>query len=200
MFTKSALKPILVLFVIMLLSTLAVGSAVTAKEPTLTSKSINPAALTGPIQGGPGFISVSTYGFKPFLPTWTMAYSNTWLYNNGSDGANYIAPVNLPHGAIITKLVLFSYDNVPGGGIDFYLQAVDLFNGSLTEVASASSNQSDGLGYVEGEVYAPMSNINNQLYSYVLEADIPHGFGSNLCLVNVRIDYGYPSYFPTVLK
>lgn len=195
MFAKFGFKPVFVLFVVILLSTLAAGSTVTAKESGLTTGAIA-AGDPDPIPGGPGFISVSTYGFKPYLPTWTMAYSNTWMYNDGTEGANYIAPVNLPHGANLTKVVFFYYDTVPGVGMDYYLQRVNMFDGSLTEVAGGSSTGSDGFGYVEIPIYEPL--IDNQLYSYVIEADFPGGFGTNLSLINIRIDYGYSSFLANI--
>jgi hypothetical protein len=197
MFAKFGFKPVLVLFAVVLLSTLAAGSTVTAKEGAFNTGAI-PAVIPDPVPGGPGFISVSTYGFKPYDPAWTLGYSNTWMYNNGTEGANYITSVNLPHGAILTKVVFFYYDTVPGGGMDYYLQSVNMFDGSLTEVAGGSSNGSDGFGYVEIPIYEPL--IDNQLYSYVIEADFPGGFGTNLSLINIRIDYGYSSFLANVQK
>ena len=197
MFAKFGFKSVLVLFVIVLLSVLATGSTVTAKESALTTGAIL-ATDPEPIPGGPGFISVSTYGFKPYLPTWTMAYSNTWMYNDGAEAAAYITPVNLPHGANLTKVVFFYYDTVPEGGMNYYLQAVNMFDGTLTDVASGSSNGADGFGYVEIPIYEPL--INNQLYSYVLEADFPGGLGVNLSLINIRIDYSYSSFLANIQK
>ena len=153
MFTKFGLKLVLVLFVVVLLFTLVTGSGVKANENALSTVAVS-AVDPEPIPGGPGFISVSTYGFKPYLPTWTMAYSNTWMYNDGATSANYIASVNLPHGANLTKVVFFYYDTIPGGGMDYYLQRVNMFDGSLTEVAGGSSIGSEGVGYVVMPIYA----------------------------------------------
>lgn len=197
MFAKFGFKPVLVLFVVVLLSTLVTGSTVTAMESALTTGAI-PAVDPEPIPGGPGFISVSTYGFKPYISTDTMAYSNTGMYNDGATAAAYISPVNLPHGANITKVVFFYYDTIPSDEMTYYLQAVNMFTGLITEVAGGSSNGAEGFGYVEIPIYEPL--INNQLYSYGILTHIPGGFGTNLSLINIRIDYGYSSFLVNLQK
>ena len=201
MFTKFALKSILVLCVIILLSTLVVGSAVTAKQSPFSNAILAAPperALQGgsPVPGGPGFISVSTFGFKPYYPSTNLAYTNTWIYNDSSSYGVYFSPVNLPHGATITKVLFFYYDTVVGANMTFYLERVNLFDGSHTEVAQVNSTGSAGYGYVESVIFIPA--VNNQLYSYIIEADIPGGYLANLSLINIRIDYGYPVYLPTV--
>ena len=202
MSAKFALRPILVLCVIMLLSTLVVGSAVSAKESPLS-----PAIMAappeqsiqggGPVPGGPGFISVSTFSFKPHNSLMNLSYGNAVMYNAGGSGGIYFAPVNLPHGASLTKVLFFYHDTVTED-MNFYMERVNMFDGSTQVVASATSTGIAGNGYVESTIFERI--INNQLYSYILRVDIPGGVGGGLSLFTIRIDYSYPVYLPTVQK
>ena len=197
MVTKFALKPFLVLFVVMLLSTLVVGSAVIAKEGAFSTVT-SPASVPVPIDGGPGFISVSTFGFVPYAPEMLLTHNNMWLENGSQTDGVYFAPVYLPHKANLTKVVFFYYDTVPADMV-FYLERVNLFTGDRAEAARAYPTGTAGFSTIECDLFEPYL-IDNQLYSYILQVDIPGGYSSNLSLINIRIDYGYTGYFPTIQR
>ena len=202
MLTKFALRSTLIFCVIMLLSTLVVGSAVSAQEnplnPTILAAPPEQSIQGGsPVPGGPGFISVSTFGFQPCYPTTNLAHNNTWMYNDSQTFGVYYAPVNLPQGATLTKVLFFYNDSAPVN-MTFYLMSINMFDGSHLEVAQVNSTGSSGYGYVESPIFVPV--VNNQLYSYIIEVDIPGGHSANLSLINIRIDYDYPVFLPTIQK
>jgi len=130
MLTKFALRSILVLCVMVLLSTVMVGSAVTGKESTQPNT-----ALTFPpelLSGGPGYISVSNFGFTPYESTMKLEYSNMWMCNGDAapgDGI-YFAPVNLPHGATITRVLFFYWDSTSPTDMSFLLERVYMLDGA----------------------------------------------------------------------
>ncbi len=203
MITKFTLKSFLVLCISILLSTVMVGSAVTAQEvvhdnPILAAPPEQTIQGGSPVPGGPGFISVSSFAFKPFSSDDSQIYDVTWMYNGGADMASFIAPVYLPHDATITKVVFFFYDGITGADLILSLLRVNMFDGSVTPVARGYSSTSSGLGFIEAPISIPL--VDNQLYSYILDVDIPGGHYGSLSLINVRIDYSYPSYLPCVQK
>jgi len=204
MITKFTLKSFLVLCISILLSTVMVGSAVTAQEvvhnnPLLAATPQQSIQGGSPVPGGPGFISVSSFAFKPYSSETIQKYESTWMYNGGSDLGIFIAPIYLPHNATITKVVFFFYDEVQTQDLILSLKRLNLYDGSVSAyVALTYSSIDSGYGFVESPISETL--INNQMYSYILDVDIPGGYLSSLSLINVRIDYSYPSYLPCVQK
>ena len=203
MSAKFAHKFTLILCVMLMLSTLAVSSAVSAQQNTPENAilAVPPdQSIQGgsPVPGGPGFISVSTFGFKPQDPTMDLSYSTTRMFNDGVTSGLYFAPVNLPDGASLTHVLFFYYDTVVADNMHFYLLRVNMFDGSTEQVARVFADSSTGYAYVESAIFRP--TVDNQLYSYILEVGIPSGFDKELSLINVRIDYSYPVFLPTVQK
>jgi hypothetical protein len=52
--------------------------------------------LGAPIPGGPGFLSVGIYAFKPSSQTTSFSYAGGRLMNMGDHPAIFAAPVHLP--------------------------------------------------------------------------------------------------------
>ena len=209
MSAKFALKFILVISVIILISTLVVGSAVSAKERPLESAIFLDAPPQVdlhqiiPAPGGPGFISIMGGTFTPTDETirWNVnagELSNPDTENTGT----YIAPVNLPQGAVVKQLVVFYNDlRTDNLSVDLRRKTIDQF---FQNLASVSSQGTDGYGSsVNDTINVNFKKIDNLTYSYAVTAYIPKCCGvsyPDLYLVSVRIDYDYPVYIPTVQK
>lgn len=158
------------------------------------------------ILGGPGFVSLHPSAFSPLNSSSLYGFFQiSELYNSGTNPGYYLAPVNLPHNATITKLVVYFFDfSNDANNITVELYQCDYgYNGcadnppmgSATTTYQAENNQ---YGYVETISFNP-TVVNLQSFSYVLKLTIPGGLGDTLSLVNVRVDYGYdPLYFPLV--
>ncbi len=71
-----------------------------------------------------------------------------------------------------------------------------MFDGSSQKIVQATPTTSNGYAYVESTTIEPL--IDNKLYSYILEVDLPGGSGVNLSLINIRIHYDFPDLLPTV--
>jgi len=157
------------------------------------------------IPGGPGFVSIHPSQFLP-------KYSNTEygfyvikeLYVSGSypthAGVDFLAPIDLPHQATITQLIMYFFDDNltdDGYNLSVSLNRCDFGSAVCDGMGQTISTGIKGYGYV---MTATITNpqVDRQLYNYVLHLVIPGGFGENLSLVNLRVDYSYPTYMPTV--
>lgn len=206
MFGKFAIKSVLILAIAVLLSTLAVGSLVTAKDNSLPESVLNGPTgraleQTVPIPDGPGFISVSSYAFRAGAETADPSYLNGFMFVGDAGAAGnetFFAPVYLPHGASITKLLFFYSDLEVDFDLTFALDKIELSGMWPIEVAGATSSGTTDQGLAIATVTEPV--VNNQLNAYVLRVVIPAGFHSDMGLFNVRIDYSYPTFLPTVQK
>jgi len=156
------------------------------------------------IPGGPGFISIHPSAFQPINSTTSYGfYRISELYNTETGPAYYLAPVNLPHNATITKLVVYFFDFMDdANNITVELYQCDYgYNGCGAAMGSVVTTYQSGnnhYGYVETTSFTP-AVINLQSFSYVLKLTIPGGLGEYLSLVNVRVDYGFdPLFLPLV--
>jgi hypothetical protein len=97
----------------------------------------------GVVPGGPGFIMVSAFDFKPYY----QDTNNAWVYlgpqvhNPHESSFSYlVAGLTLPHGARITQLTLYYPDNSAAFNLELYLTQSDGSGGSFT----MSSLHTDG--------------------------------------------------------
>ena len=155
-----------------------------------------------PVPGGPNFNSLSAMAFKPKEPDTQWAFRDSWLYNPGPAEATYVAPVSLPHGATVNKLVVFFWDNVPSSlDIQASLLRCSFWYSWCETMAEVSSSGSDtGSRWVEDSTI-DLAVVNNQTYWYVSEVVLPSSPESWLFnLEAIRVDYGYDAELPMVLK
>lgn len=157
------------------------------------------------IPGGPGFISIHP---SQFLPKKSNTGYDFWfikeLYVTGSDPTHapveFLAPVDLPHQATINQLVITFVDLeiTDAYKTSISLERCDFSYTPCTEMASISAVGSGaGYNYITTSTFSD-AKVDRQLYSYMLHLTIPGGFGDSLTLVNVRVDYSYPTSFPIV--
>jgi hypothetical protein len=160
----------------------------------------NPEGITAPtpVPGGPGFVSLSVFGFTPYLQTNSFAYSNHILWNTGATGAYFECPLSLPQGATITKLGVYYYDFDPATSLDVELLRgpLDTYSGNpFAEVISVDAGTS--IGHAE-TTSIDMPVIDNQVNAYWVQVYLPPTH--NVALNGVRVDYSYPSMLPMIQK
>ncbi len=158
-------------------------------------------AING-VPGGPGFLSIPARGFIP------ADEDNIWYYVNGEiaigslTGYNiFQAPLNVPNGATITKLVLYYYDTSHDYDIMLYLFRKPLAGGNEQEMARVQSWYEPGYDYYTDETIAN-NVIDMQNYVYHLEVRFPSPYntGNDLRFVGARVDYGYSTYLSLIQK
>lgn len=157
------------------------------------------AVITGdsPVPGGPGFIMVSPFEFKPYSTSYEWGFLGKSVYNPGLSYSHMVAGLNLPDGATITKLTLFYKDNV-ASDLTLYL-----FRGSMDnteyQMAHVLSEDWDTTYRFVSTTSISDPVVNNQVFSYFLYVYFPGNVGQNVLLTNVRIDYGYTTVAPLIM-
>ena len=114
----------------------------------------------------------------------------------GTETAYYEAPVSLPQGATITKLVVYYYDG-SADDLTSRLWIVPLYQPYPQVLASLKSSSDGGYG-LEEDTSINYPVIDQQSYSYAIEVVLPPD--SALRLTGFRIDYGYASKLPPVMR
>jgi len=155
---------------------------------------------TGLVPGGPGFIMVSAFDFRPHFPNTPWSVHGSGIINiDPIDESNMIAGLTLPHGATLTKMTLYYRDYTDPKNLTLFLFRGD----GLSEGALLASIQTSGTAfafrYLSTTTFTD-PKIDNQMYSYYLLAHFPAATSSDLVLAQVRLDYDYPSYLPTIMK
>ena len=151
-----------------------------------------------PVPGGPGFLSIGSYEFKPFPPDTLFAFQNSRLYYTGGGAGVFFAPAHLPHGATITQLVLYFVDNGTSG-IEVYFTAYPLDSSvPALMVNMATSEASPDLRTLAANTFPNGDVIDNQSTFYFIIIRLPPG--SNYQVAGVRIDYKFPISLPLIMK
>lgn len=206
MFAKRHLLAILaVLLLGLLVFARPVAQTVAQEEgPAPASGSVvitngGPALAPVLVPGGPGFFSANGLGFQPY-PNGTapIAFSGRSVYNPDTVTHYYEMPVSLPHGAVITQLSIWVYDNdatydmwatiAKMGQDDSYVQQVGYIASSSASTARRS--------FVDTTMVDPAVDLQN--YAYWIEIGMPAS--NSVQLISIRIDYGFPSYAPVITK
>lgn len=151
------------------------------------------------VEGGPGFVSINGLAFEPEITSGIIGRLDTSIYNPGNDYANYLAPVDLPNGARVKKIVFYYLDIESSADALIDLTRVELQNGNRSLMASTISSSNPVWGWSQGEVYSH-EVVDLQNYTYIIRAYFPGGLSTQIRLYSVRIDYEYPGYLPVVNK
>lgn len=159
-------------------------------------------AVATPVPGGPGYIMIAPGSFHADSggDDYSIDFLNRYV-TQGSGIVDLYAPVQLPHGAKITKLIYYTYDNTA-----FYTYA-DLGRSSpadygtqFNSVYSAWSAGNSGNQTIVDDTPATagVEVVDNSRYSYTVH--IFFSGGSGMRAYGVRIDYEYGSFLPLTLK
>lgn len=154
----------------------------------------------GPVPGGPGFVSISSMSFRPYVPTSSYGFSSSGLKNTGAYSAWFYAPFQIPNKAVINQMVVYYLDNDPGGSmnLDADLVLVPLLADGgylMAEVVSSGSNTSPVYGATSSILFP---TVDLSVGSYMVQVNLPAS--SNVILLGVRIDYGYSVSLPVIKR
>jgi hypothetical protein len=152
------------------------------------------------VPGGPGFLILGAYDFKPGEQTASYHYNGAQLNNPGTLPAWYMAPVHLPQGVTVNQLVAYFYDNDSGDtkNIMVRLWQDDILAVTLSKMAQISST--GALPYITPMVTATIDYpiIDNSMYAYIVEVILPNS--GSIYFTGVRIDYTYSASLPAVAR
>lgn len=172
------------------------GSPVTV--PGEDSASANQAAA---VPGGPGYYSVSVFEFMPYISPYLSSpfpnYTVQGMYNPGPESGYYEAPVNLPNGVTVLKLVVYYIDNSTSD-LTIHLKKCPLEAEGCTSMAAAVSSSASESVRVSQDTTVSDAVIDMASYNYILELGLEADV--NLRILGARIDYANTSSLPAVLR
>ena len=153
-----------------------------------------------PVPGGPGFVSVSPLAFKPLLPGWPYSYTaSNRFYNSGDALYLFYAPVQLPHGAIITQLVLYFVDKGVGSiSVSLVSHPLDEPSNPTQMISMVTTGAILDPQTLIGNIFPGGNVIDNQSNFYIVHLGLTPG--TNYSVGGVRIDYNYPINLPLIMK
>jgi len=198
-------KTILIVFMVCLTFLISTNPSVIAKvgfSASTTQNAIGSETLLDPVPGGPGFIMVSPYGFRPlnYNCLWDVA---SGVYNPHDTLQTYlVAALTLPQGASINQMTLYFRDYDMGDDLYLSLIRKDAIGFEQTLIGIAPEVYDSNFQYISvSDIAEGLEVIDNQSYSYFLFAVLPPWDGTlNIEITNVRIDYEYSNNLPLVIK
>ena len=147
-------------------------------------------------QPGHGYVSVSAPAFQPESHTYQYGITSGWVRNLDGDSDYYNAPVQLPHGATLTKLVFFWKDGSAANGY-CQLWRVSFSGGRGLGVASVDTTGSAGVADSSEVTITMLSTVDNSQYAYGLIVYLPD---SNVEAFGAIIEYVYSVSLPLVTR
>lgn len=165
---------------------------------TMPSTSASPAQAAPAAAGGTGYYAASPFEFTPAYGSPMPAYDVQMITNPGAGEGKYFAPVDLPNGVTVTRLVFYYLDNDPQQNITGKLWLSPYINRSQNLLVSFSSGGENPV--VRFNEYTGISNavIDLGLNTYYLEINLPPGGLTGV--TGIRIEYSYPTYVPLVQR
>lgn len=165
------------------------------------AKGANPFGMVNePVPGGPGYIMISPFQFKPYVSGDDSGYWLFQLYNPDAVTKAYATALILPDGAIITRMVVYYYSTTVTS-LSVYLMLCAVDSNNCYYMAQVNTTNDGGISNKQ-DATIEIPEVDNQSYYYILEADFNGGAGINLRLMGVRLDYEIPSttYLPMIVQ
>jgi len=196
---------VLLISILLVVSGYAYVSAQDEGEGGLTSRSY--LGLEGDISsvydvpGGPGFVMLSPYQFRPLSPADQCSYSGNTIVNQSPGVCTVVAGVTLPHGANITKLTLYVFDGNPSKDIILNFARGDGAGGFAVQ-AGINTGIVGVMPAWDAISTTQFLNtqVDNSNYSYMVYAIVPFQSWLDMGFSNVRIDYEYATAIPILSK
>jgi hypothetical protein len=145
---------------------------------------------------GYGYISVAPPAFQPESHTYQYQINSLWIRNSDGNSDDYHAPIQLPHGATVTKLTFFWEDGSSSNGYcslwrqnmagSFGVSMAIVYTSGDTGVADSSENTT-----------ISFATVDNTLYSYGLTINLPD---SAVEAYGVVVEYQFGTTLPLVLR
>lgn len=205
MYQKSRYTTLVFAVITICVLTLSSGTYVSAQDSSAVREGyastsvLAQTTLISPVAGGPGFYTLSPVDFTPEIWSRNRGFNGIMLINPNQIGTDYIAPVHLPHGATITKMVVYYLDNAnPYLDLQVWFLECGLVTASCAPVIyGATAHASPDMRIGE---FPPAGSavIDLQSNYYLVEIQIPGP--AEIGLSGIRIVYGYPTYLPAISR
>ena len=169
-------------------------------------------AAPTPVAGGPGYYSVQAGTMQPvdYTVQWQLGQyeGDGWISTVQESSlrlyTGYGAPVHLPQGAYITKVVGYAYDDDPSEDLAFCVVRYALGATPTRRVVAewTQTGTDEGTFVAQANaVSAEVALVDNSVYSYAVEVTLPKASsGKELRVLMFRVDYSFDSYVPLAMK
>jgi hypothetical protein len=146
---------------------------------------------------GHGYVSVPAAAFQPTTHNYEYTNSGYLLSNSNGTSDNFVAPVQLPQGATVTKVTFYFFDSSSAGSDYGRIQMFGNENDSntfamadvlTTDAGGAGSNFDDSIDD---------ATIDNSQYSYYLRLTLNT---SVIYAYGVIIEYTYATSLPLIVR
>jgi hypothetical protein len=190
----SALLLLLILLAFTLIQTPAVIGQVFTDPP---DASPGRDALLEAVPGGPGFYTQSAAAFRPRSSSTEYQLTGPRL-RTISAPTSYDAPLDLPNGAQINRLVIYFTDNDDDPGVDF---SAEIWRVPLPGRTGERVSETISSTGAPGEAYEETTNIlepavDLEGYAYYIRLFLP--VSNNLEVNGLRVDYTYDVELPLI--
>lgn len=202
-------RPALIVFLILALALGLTSSQAVAQTPVPPEPGSETPELMGgsPVPGGPGYVSLSHYDFVMKYPgSVTYITNGISICSSNSSPSELYAPIQLPHGARVNKVVVYFLDNNSTYNLNVKLNLHPLLSNEdsypLADITPATTPPAYSYNSAATtSINSLYATVNNAASSYLVYLYLPATGGTGaLCLSGVRIDYGYPTSMPLVVK
>ena len=145
---------------------------------------------------GHNYVSIPAPAFQPSDNTFPYQTNGEEIFNPEGQPTVFYAPVMLPHGVTVTKVIFYFFDDSSDSSDYGFsnLRRNDNAGASLSMSEIMSNNNGNSSNYDDTINYAP---IDNAQYSYYLSLYLSsvkvHAYA-------VIIEYTYPLSLPLILK
>ncbi len=120
-----------------------------------------------------GYIAVPAAAFRPWMEGYVFKNAGRSLKNVNDTSDFYFAPVQLPHGATVTKLTFYWFDTTSATGSATLRRSPHDGSYSIMAGALTSGSAGNGSSY-DGAI--DFATIDNTSYAYYLLWDLPNSF------------------------
>jgi hypothetical protein len=146
---------------------------------------------------GHGYISVPAAAFRPESHTYQYEIVSGWVRNSDGDSDYYDAPLELPHGATLTKLTFFWEDGSSTDDGYCQLWRIVFSGGRGLGLASVNTNGDAGVADSSEVTITMLATVDNSQYGYGLTVYLPD---SSVEAFGAIVEYTYPVSLPLIVR
>jgi hypothetical protein len=166
-----------------------------ASETSLASRALVPAN-----GGSSGYISVPAAAFQPLMSSYVYINSGVEVRPEDMNSTLFYAPLQLPHGATITKVTFFWRDTSTYNGY-VTLERSILSNGTGEIMATVYTVDNNPGVYSTSETNIANPVVDNAHHSYYLNLGLFwDSYTEYVSALTVIIEYSYLAYLPLSLR
>jgi hypothetical protein len=167
----------------------------------ITGSSLAPQAMVVQNGGSSGYVSIPAAAFQPMsCDNYRYINSGAQLWPEDMNSTLFYAPVQLPHGATITKVTFFWRDTSTYNGY-VALERSNLYNGTGEVLATVYTADANAGVYSTSETNIINPVVDDAHHSYYMSLGLFWNSSTEyIAAVTVIIEYSYLAYLPLSMR